>query len=173
MIFAAGTGYSAATDLAIFSVVVFIVLCVLLGWFLAPRLSKVMDRRQARILEDLRQAEIARQETERLIKEQREQAAKASEQAKAMLQQTRVDAERVKQEILDRAGAEAKQYRVRLEREIRLASRQVSHELLLTATRLSTGTAERILRSTLSEDDHRRLIDEAIEEIGNAKEDAA
>jgi F-type H+-transporting ATPase subunit b len=163
---AGAADYHILTDTAIWSGVVFVLLCLILGKLAWPAVAAAMRHREYAVVDSLRQAELARDEAQRL-RDQRDQArARSRLQALALVEEAKRDAERVRVEHVARARSESERIRQRVEREITLARRKALDELWRRTTDLSAELAERLLQIRLSHDDHRRLVGQAIREIG-------
>jgi F-type H+-transporting ATPase subunit b len=169
MIIAAAAGdYAWYLDLAIWSGVVFLVLLAILAKFVATPVASAMDERQKSTLETLSQAQIAQERVRELRRQQEQQKARSRERAVALIADAERDAKRLREEIVARMQAECEVLLARMEREIELVRRRSVHELWRTTTDVTTTVAEKILRTRLTDDDHRRLVDEAIAEIAVA-----
>lgn len=165
-LFAASTGqYFWATDLGLWSGVVFVLLCLILSVAGGKPLIEAMSRRQLKIADELNQAAIAEAEADRAMARHEEEKTRLQAEAKALVTQAKKDAERIKADIVARAQAEVKSSQDRVEKEIRLFRQKAMQELWLTAAELSVGKAEQMIRTQLNADDHRRLIDESWNEI--------
>lgn len=91
-------------------------------------------------------------------------AAKMAEIPKIM-EEARRDAELLKEEMRAQATRDIQTERQRLRREMDIARDQALQELLNHAARLATLISAKAIGRHLSEEDHRRLIDEALGEM--------
>lgn len=153
-------------DLGLWSNVIFVIWTFAVGMAIGRPLVAAMNKRQSTIVEDLRQAEIAIAETDKIRVKQAEDRKLAKRQAKAMVEEAERDAVRVRTEVVDRAKTEAELLTHRVDKEIHLATQKALYELWNTAAVRSAELTEKTLRTRLSPDDHRRLIGSAIDEIG-------
>ena len=154
-----------ASDLAVWSGVVFALLVFVLAAFALKPILAAMRQRQEQILATLSRAEAAREEARRLIDKQDAERTKSRALARSLVKEAKADAERTHRTIVERAKDEAERARQRSERETGLLAQKAMHELWMTTTDLSTRLAERILARALSEEDQRRLVDEAIADV--------
>jgi F-type H+-transporting ATPase subunit b len=128
-------------------------------------IQKLIDDRRERIRLSVEEADRAREEARALLEEHRALIGQARGEAESILTEARkiADAQR------ERMRAETEEDRQRrLEdttRQIQLATQQALGELRRAVASLSLQAAEKITRKTLSGDDQRRLIDEALAEI--------
>lgn len=170
----AGHGASASSQpnilevqapLAIWTVVVFGVLLLILGRFAWKPLMKAMHDREEHIEQTLLATERARNEAERLHAENQKNLAHAQEQVRAMLAEARKGAEESAALIVQKAQAEAEASRERAEREIGVAKDQALGEIFGKTADLAVAVAGKVLGRTLDESDHRRLVDSAMAEL--------
>jgi F-type H+-transporting ATPase subunit b len=138
-------------------------LAVAILWFLAfGPLQKVIDERRARIAESLESAEETRTEAARLLAEYHETLASVRAEAEEILERSRKAGDTTKAEILDEARRQAQRTvekaQEQLERDVRVALQQLKGEI----AGLTLLATEQVVGKSLDDDDHRRLIDEAL-----------
>ncbi|HZM14948.1 MAG TPA: F0F1 ATP synthase subunit B [Candidatus Krumholzibacteria bacterium] len=154
--------------LMIWTVITFVILLVVLRFTAWKPLIAALEAREQRIREAIAQAEKAREEGEGLLARYRAQLQAAKEEAQQIIEAGKTAAERLHQEILDKARVEAEESAQRARREMDLAVEQAKKELWEEATRLSTLLAEKILERHLDDKDHRRLVEQVLEELRGA-----
>lgn len=154
------------TGTFVYQLVDFLLLFVFLRIFVWPPLVKAIQTRRQRIEEEIAAAQTERQEAEK-VREEREQTLAsaraeaqtiieraeriASEQAKALVDEARAQAERIRQEATAETGRE---------REAALRSlRQEVADLALLA-------ASRVLGRRVGADEDRQLAEEFVAEVG-------
>ena len=93
--------------LFIWTIVTFLVLLALLAKFAWRPLLQALESRQERIRNSLEDAERARQELERLQQESAKILQQARIEAESIVTQTRADAERLREELKQKAKDEA------------------------------------------------------------------
>ena len=156
-------------DLGIWSIVVFVVLMLVL-WKAAwkPMLEGLNEREQT-IIGSLEEAKRTREEMEQL--RARFKAEMDAEYAKIpkLMDDARKDAQKMAEEIRTKAAAEIQADRQRMRHELDVARDQALHELWTSAAQLATLISAKAIGRSLSEDDHRRLIDEALNEIQESR----
>ncbi len=155
----------AQAPLAIWTVVVFVVLLTVLGKYAWKPLLKALEAREEHLLHVLHDTEKARNDAERLLVENQKQLANAAEQARAVLEQARRDAEAAADTIVKKAQAEAEASRERAEREIATAKDQALDEIWTKTADLAVSVAGKVLVKELTPDDHRRLLDVAVAQL--------
>jgi F-type H+-transporting ATPase subunit b len=162
-----GGGNIFAGDLgnAIWTVVVFLVVLVVLGKFAWGPLLAGLQERERFIHDSLAQAKADREAAEARLREYEARLAQARAEATAIVEEGRRDAESVKARIEAKAREEAERMIERARREIGIATDTAVKDLYGLAGRLATDAASRIIRRELSGADHERLVAEAIASI--------
>lgn len=149
----------------IWTLVIFGLVLVVLGkWAWRPILT-ALQRREEFIRNSLDQARKDREEAQRQLKEYADKIHRAREEASAIVEEGRRDAEVVKQRIQAEARHEADLLIQRAKREIGLARDTAVKDLYQLAGQLVTHAASKIIRKELTPADHERLIAESIEEL--------
>jgi F-type H+-transporting ATPase subunit b len=130
-----------------------------------PRISDALDRRQKAIEESIDHAEQTRHEADELLAEYRSRLTEAREQAQEIVERARHAAE-----VHERnAQAEAKETREQLmeqtRRDIESETRRAIQEIRREVADLTVMATEKVTRKTLTEEDQRRLVEEALGEL--------
>ena len=152
-------------DLGIYTLIAFIILAFLLtkaGW--RPMLQAI-EARERQIAASVAQATELKQEAERLLAEHRQRLAGAEAEVRAILEEARQRAERLRAELLAQAREEAERLRQQAEEDIARARDAALEELFERAAELVADVTARILPRQLSEEDHRQLVRQALEEL--------
>jgi F-type H+-transporting ATPase subunit b len=151
--------------LAIWTVAVFLGLLFVLGKFAWKPLLAALHAREEHLEHVLLETERARNESERLLAEHGRRLAAAEDQVRALIDEARGNARAAGDEIVKKAQAEAESSKVRAEKDIASARDQALSEIWSKTADLAVSVAGKVLGKTLSEDDHRRLIDSAVGEL--------
>ena len=152
-------------DTAVWAIVVFVFLLVILRKTAWGPILEGLQKREATIRSAVEEAKVARDETRRVTAQfQAEMAAKMAEIPKIM-EEARRDAEQLKEEMRAQAAKDIQTERQRLRRELDIGRDQALQELLNHAAHLATLISAKAIGRHLSEDDHRRLVDEALDEL--------
>jgi F-type H+-transporting ATPase subunit b len=154
-----------AMDLAIWTLVVFLLLLLVLSKFAWKPMMQGLEHRERAIHSALEEAQQAREETARLRAQLEEQLRKANEQARQILEEARRAAERTTSEMTAEAHKKIQAEHERLQREMSLAYDQARRDLQTQAGQLATLVAGKVIRRQLSHDDHRQLVEEALSEL--------
>jgi F-type H+-transporting ATPase subunit b len=160
-------------DLAIWTVVVFLVLLFVLGRFAWKPMLEGLDRREQSIHGAMEEAKAAREEATRLREQLQAEINKVNEQVRQMMDKARQDAERAAAEVVAKGKADVQAERDRLHREMDTARDQALQQIWEQAARLATLISAKTIRRQLTDDDHRQMIDESLNELrqhyGNGK----
>lgn len=143
-------------------IVNFTILLVVLRLVLWKPLLRILDERRERIREGLDAAERAKQEqaeSERHVQEQIEGARREGQQLVAQSQEV---ANRLQADARTQAQADAEATLHRARNEIQLERDNAIAELRKEFADLTIAAAEKVIKSSLDRNQHRRLIDEAL-----------
>jgi F-type H+-transporting ATPase subunit b len=152
-------------DLTIWSIIIFVILFLVLRRYAWGPILEGLHKREEHIKAAVEEAKRAREETERMKTQFQAELAKAHEEIPKMMEAARKDAQQLAEEMRTRAQAEIQADRQRLRREIETARDQALHEIWNQAAQLATLISAKAIRRSLTPEDHRRLMDEALEEL--------
>jgi F-type H+-transporting ATPase subunit b len=152
-------------DLAVWTVVIFLVLLFVLGKYAWKPMLAGLQKREDSIRSALAEAHAAHEEAKRIQIELQKQLAAAHEQVRQILDEGRRDAEQLREAELAKTQAEIKVERDRLHREIEMETAQAIRKIWSQAAELATLASAKALGRAITEDGHRKLIDEALAEI--------
>jgi len=124
-----------------------------------------LRKREAMIKNDLESARAARLEAEKLLEEYQHQLAGIQKQAEQILQEARMEADRLRQEILAHAQQDARQVLAQAKEEIGLAKEVALREVYRQAVELASDMAAKVLQRDVNAEDQRILADEALEQL--------
>ena len=153
--------------LFIWTIVVFLVLLALLAKFAWGPLLKALDSRQEAIRKSLDDAQQARQELERLNQESADIIRTARAEAESIISRSRLDADRLKEEMKQEARVEADTIVKNAGRQIQLETGRALQQVRKEAVDLSVMIASKIIQRNISKEDNDRLIADALEQIEN------
>ena len=151
--------------LYLWTIATFLILLWLLGKFAWRPLLAALERRQEAIRKSLDDAQQARQELERLNVESRKILAEARVQADSILSQTRSDAARLRDELKQKAQAEAAGVIKNAERQIEMETQRALQQIRNEAVDLSITIASKLLERNVTKEDNERLIEETFKQI--------
>jgi F-type H+-transporting ATPase subunit b len=153
--------------LFIWTIITFIVLLAALAKFAWRPLLQALETRQESIRKSLDDARQAKQELERLQQESAQIIRQGRIEADAIIARSREDAERLREEMKQKARAEADAVVKNAERQISLETARALQQIRTEAVDLSVMIASKIIQRNLSKEDNERLIDEALRQVQN------
>jgi F-type H+-transporting ATPase subunit b len=156
-------GGSIAT--AIWQVVIFIVLLVVLGKFAWKPLIEVLSKREDRIRDDLIKAKTERENAERLLADYQKQLADAQVKAEEILKKSIVEAEHGREKILQTAQEQARHSIEQARQQIDLATSHAIKDLYAHSADIASELAAKILQREVNSEDHRVLIEHALKQL--------
>ena len=154
-------------DLALWTLVVFLVLLAVLYKFAWGPISQALDARERRIAEQIDAAQRTNEEARALLAQYQERLNQAQAEVRAILDEARRDAQHTQQEMLAKARQDAQAELARARREIETATAAALEELGRASAELAVELAGKIIRAQLQPADHARLIEEALRSFPN------
>jgi F-type H+-transporting ATPase subunit b len=151
--------------LFIWTIVTFLVLLTLLAKFAWRPLLEALETRQNAIRKSLDDAQRAKEELERLHVESGQIIQRARNDAEAVIAQSRADGDRLREELKQKARAEADHIVKNAERQIQLETSRALEQIRHEAIDLSVMIASKIIQRNLSKEDNEKLIDEALKQV--------
>jgi F-type H+-transporting ATPase subunit b len=151
--------------LFVWTILVFLGLLAALRALAWKPLLAGLKNRQDSIAKSLDDAKQARQELERLNVESQRILAEARNQAEAIISQTRDDASRFRDELKQKAQAEAAGIVKNAEKQIALETSRALQQIRQEAVELSVTIASKLLQRNVSRADTERLIDETFKQL--------
>jgi F-type H+-transporting ATPase subunit b len=151
--------------LFIWTIVTFLVLLALLAKFAWKPLLEALESRQNAIRKSLDDAARAAAELERLQKESARTISSARVEADAIITRSRADAERLREEMRQKARLEAEAVVKNAERQIQLETARALQQIRHEAVDLSVSIASKLIQRNLSKEDNERLIEEALRQV--------
>jgi F-type H+-transporting ATPase subunit b len=151
--------------LFIWTLVTFLALLALLAKFAWRPLLQALDARQETIRKSLDDAAKAKQELERLNRESEQIIRHARVEAESIITMSRSDGERLREEMKQKARAEADGIVKNAERQIQLETARAIQQIRHEAGDLSVAIASKLIQRNLSTDDNEKLIDEALKQL--------
>jgi len=155
--------------LFIWTILTFLVLLALLAKFAWRPLLQALENRQQSIIKSLDDAKKAQQELERLHAESAEMIRQSRVEAEAIVARSRGDAERLREEMKQKARMEADGIVKNAQRQIQLETSRALQQIRREAVDLSVMIASKLIRRNLTKEDNERLIAEALEQIDTPK----
>jgi F-type H+-transporting ATPase subunit b len=154
-------------DGAIFSLIVFLLLLVVLRVFAWKPISEGLEKREQSIATQIAEAKQASETAAAKLKEYEAKLADAAVKSQELVAQARKDAELVADRIKAEAQAEATRSKDRALAEIETAKNAALSELTSKSTDMAFVLARKVVGRELKAEDHQRLITDAIGGFSN------
>ena len=156
---------SPSLGLMIWTLLAFGATLFLLNKLAFPRIAEALDKRRKAIDESIEGAAATKREADELLEEYRARLKEAREQADDIVTRSRKAADTREEE----SKADAKRYREELmestRRDIEEETRRSLDAIRKEVGNLTVFATEKVTRKSLDDDDHRRLIEDALSEV--------
>jgi F-type H+-transporting ATPase subunit b len=130
-----------------------------------PRISAALDKRQHAIEESIEHAEKVRTEADELLEEYRERLREARHEAEEIVARSRKAAETREHETMEEAENQREKLLEQTRRDIEQETRRAIQEIRNEVADLTVLATEKVTRKTLTDEDQRRLVEEALSEL--------
>jgi F-type H+-transporting ATPase subunit b len=144
----------------------FILLLIVLHRFLYKPLLAKMEERSGAIKRSLDEAQAARAEAARQQEENAARLKAAYAEAAAIREQALREAADEQRRLVEAARAESQRMVETAKSQLEADVRRARDELRREVSDLAVAVAEKLVRKSLRDDDHRRIVDDAIASIG-------
>jgi F-type H+-transporting ATPase subunit b len=151
--------------LMIWTLVVFGISMYILSKVAFPRIGEALDKRQRAIEDSIETSERIRKEAGLLLEEYRERLAEARGQADDIVARARKTGETHENEILADAKAKREEMMEQTRRDIEAETRRAIQEIRNEVADLTVAATEKVTRKSLTEEDQKRLVEEALAEL--------
>lgn len=151
--------------LMVWTLLVFVSAMALLWKLAFPKISEALDRRQKAIEESIDVAEKTKTEAAALLEEYRERLKEARTQAEEIVARARKAAEVHERESTEAARVKREELMAQARRDIEAETRRAIQEIRNEVADLTVRATEKVTRKTLTSEDQRRLVDEALAEL--------
>src|SRR5215213_10117342 len=144
-----------------------------------PKISEQLDKRQRAIEDSIDTAERTKVEADEILAEYRQRLQEARAQAEEIVARARKAADQHQEESLQSARVQREELMEQTRRDIESETRRAIQEIRNEVADLTVLATEKVTRKTLTEDDQRRLVEEALGELdfealaGNAADGGA
>lgn len=162
---AAGPPMEFKADLALWSLIVFVIFLFVLKKAAWGPMIEGLDKREAGIRSAIADAEENQRKSQAMMAEYEEKLRGAEQTVADMVAEAKRDAERTSQDIVAKAEADVATMRDRATGDIAQAKDAALAEVFSSVNTQVGAATERVLGRALSDDDQERLIQEALAEI--------
>ena len=148
--------------LMIWTVVVFLLTLLILKKFVFGPVGEAIEKRRSSISASIEEAESSRDEAVRLLDEYKAKLAEARREADELREASRREGERQKTDIVGQAQEQRERIvsdtQTQIDAQAQAAVAGIRDDVVV----LALTAAEKVTRKSLSDDDHRALVEEAL-----------
>jgi F-type H+-transporting ATPase subunit b len=130
-----------------------------------PRIGAALEKRANAIRENIEASEKQREEADKLLDEYRQRLKEAREQAEDITARARKAAENLEREAADDGKAKREELVAAARRDIEAETRRSLEQIRREVADLTVLATEKVTRKSLSEEDQKRLVEEALAEV--------
>lgn len=151
--------------LMIWTLLAFGIALLVLRKYAWPQITRVLDQRQHQIEESIDAADRTRREADELLAEYRQRLADARAQADEIVAKAERAGEVAEREGLDAAKVKREELLDQTRSDIEAETRRAIQEIRREVADLTVQATEKVTRKTLSPEDQKRLVEEALSEL--------
>jgi len=150
---------------ALWTLIIFVIVVVVLGKFAWGPVLSLLQQREQYIHKSLSDAKRDRDEAEARLRDYAAKLQSAQAEAVGIIEDARKDAERLREELRQRARAEADTMLKNAERQIELQTSRALQQIRQEAVDLSVTIASKLLQRNITKEDNEKLIADALKQI--------
>ena len=151
--------------LMIWVLVVFGIVYFILRRWVFPVIGAALDARANTISGEIDAAEKLRIDAETVLAEYRERLAEARAQADEIVTRARAAGDAHQKETVEQARAERERLLEQTRRDVQAETRRAIDEIRSEVAALTVLATEKVTRKTLTGEDHKRLVEDALREL--------
>jgi len=152
--------------LLVWNFVAFVIMVIFMKYVLWPKIYGFIVARQEKIDTMIKDYNARNQEVEGLVSKMKEETERAAERRRHLLEDTKKESQRVREELVDKAANEAQQIVERAKLEINHERTQAMEEARRDIGRLITRAVKVILFDVVDEKLDNRIIEETEKAVG-------
>ena len=150
------------SSLIFWEIISFGILLWVLYKFAIPPIIEALDTRERKIRDTIEQAERSQSAAEQRLQDYEAKLRGAAQEAEAIVAEAKAKAQRMLEENEQRLRAESDRIKAETTQEIERERRKALQDIRGEAADLALLVAEKVLTRSLSDEDHRRLANEAL-----------
>jgi F-type H+-transporting ATPase subunit b len=156
---------SPGLGLMIWTLVLFLFTMWVLSKLAFPKIQEALDKRARTIAESIEAAQRQREESDELLQEYRERLAEAREQADDIMARARKAAETATAEATASGKEKREELVAAAKRDIEAETRRSLQQIRKEVADLTVLATEKVTRKSLTAEDQKRLVEEALSEV--------
>jgi F-type H+-transporting ATPase subunit b len=151
--------------LMIWTVAAFLFTMAVLSKAAFPKIREAIEKRAAKISEDIEAAERQRKEADELLAEYRERLKEAREQAEDIVARAKKAGETARSEATEEGRNKREELVEAAKKDIEAETKRSLEQIRKEIADLTVLATEKVARKSLTEDDQKRLVEEALSEV--------
>jgi F-type H+-transporting ATPase subunit b len=151
--------------LIVWTVITFVLLLLILKKFAWKPILTALDQREAAIKDSIEQAQKAKDEAQRILNENQANLAKAEEESKKIVEQGRIYAEKLKDQVIKESKEQAQKIISEASAEIERKKEEAFGELKSQVADLVIQATEKVLGEMVDKNQQKKIADKYINEI--------
>ena len=156
------------SSLIFWEIVSFAILFFVLYKYAFPGILGILEEREKKIKDSLDQAERHRSEAERRLKDYEAKLSAAGKEAEGILAAAKERAQRLMEDNEQRMTTEAERIKGDATRAIEQERRRAIQDIRAQTTDLALMVAEKVVQRSLTDTDHRKFADEALDALSKS-----
>ena len=154
--------------LFMWTMVTFLIVLLILKWKAWGPLMNALDKREEDIKNALSAADKAKEDAEKASQDYEELVKKARIEAQEIISDSKIAGDRVKNEIESVAKEKAEEMIGKAKIQIESESQEAMQKIKSTVVDLSIEAAAKIIEKNLDSEDNRKLVDQTLDNMGQA-----
>ena len=151
--------------LIIWTIVTFLILLFILKKVAWKPILSALDQREKDIKDSLEKAEKAKEDAQRILDENQANLAKAEEESKKIIEQSRSYAENLKEQMLKESKEQSKKIIEDAAEEIDRKKDSAFEELKDQVAKIAVNAAEKIMKQNLDADKNKHIVDSYLKDV--------
>jgi F-type H+-transporting ATPase subunit b len=151
--------------LMVWTIVAFGITFFVLRKWIFPPVQQAIDARRSRIMEALNEADKAREEARRLLEEHRALIGQARSEAEQILSEARRVADAQRERVREELEEDRQRRLAETSRQIEAETRRALAQIRAEVADLTLIATSRVTGKVLTQDDHKRLIEDAVSDL--------
>jgi F-type H+-transporting ATPase subunit b len=151
--------------LMIWTVIAFVITMAVLKRFAFPKISDALEERAQKVAKNIEESERTRKEADELLAEYRERLKEAREQADDIVARAKRTGDKARADATDEGKAKREELVAAARKDIEAETRRSLEGIRKEVAELTVLATEKVARKTLTADDQKRLVEEALSEV--------
>ncbi len=160
---------SLSPGLMIWTMIMFLITLFILKKYVFGPVGEMIDKRRQKIEDDMSEAERSRDDAVQMLENYKIQLADARKEADELRDRGRREGERERASIVTAAEGQRERILTDTKQQVDAQSQAALQSVRGDVASIALAAAEKVTRKALTGDDHRRLVEEALQEIDLSK----